>query len=103
MACPPTLLLISKSSNLIFPTPDRTRIYNSAQINKHVEVWKALQYLSQQESHDNPTTSKIALDDIKEVFLAKEWNSFHLSEKKIDYLHLKDFLKYECELYSKQP
>jgi hypothetical protein len=26
----------------------------------------------------NPTTSKIALDDIKEAFLAKEWKSFHL-------------------------
>jgi hypothetical protein len=23
--------------------------------------------------------------------------------KKLDYLHLKDFLKYECELYLKQP
>ena len=41
--------------------------------------------------------------DMKEAFLAKEWNSFHLSRKKLDYLHLKDFLKYECELYSEQP
>ena len=32
----------------------------------------------------------------------KEWNSFHLSGKKLDYLHLKDFLKYECERYLKQ-
>jgi hypothetical protein len=37
------------------------------------------------------------------VFLAKEWKSFHLFGKKLDYLHLKDFLKYECELYLKQP
>ena len=44
--------------------------------------------------------SKIAYDDILEV---KEWNSFHLSMKKQDYLHLEDFLKYECELYLKQP
>ena len=28
---------------------------------------------------------------------------FHLFGKKLDYLHLKDFLKYECELYLKQP
>ena len=41
--------------------------------------------------------------DVKEVFLAKEWNSFHLFGKKLDYPHLKDFLKYECELYLKQP
>ena len=41
-------------------------------------------------------------DDIKEAFLAKEWNSFHLLVKKLDYLHLKDFLKYEYELYLKQ-
>ena len=46
------------------------------------------------------TTSKIAYDDIKEASLAKEWNSFHVSWKKLDYLHLKDFLKYECELHS---
>jgi len=37
------------------------------------------------------------------VFLGKEWNSFHLLGKKLDYLHLRDFLKYECELYLKQP
>jgi len=36
-------------------------------------------------------------------FLAKEYNSFHLSGKKLDYLHCKDFLRYECELYLKQP
>ena len=34
---------------------------------------------------------KIACDDIKEAFLAKEWNSFHLLCKKVDYLHLKVF------------
>jgi hypothetical protein len=28
---------------------------------------------------------------------------FHLFGKKLDYLHLKDFLKKECELYLKQP
>ena len=50
-----------------------------------------------------PTTSKIVFDDIKEVFLASEWNSFQLSWKKLDYLHLKDFLKYECDLNLKQP
>ena len=40
---------------------------------------------------------------IKEAFLAKEWNSFHLFGKKLDYLHLKDLLTYECGLYLKQP
>ena len=42
-------------------------------------------------------------NDIKEAFLAKEWNSFHLLGEKLDYLHLKNFLKYECELYLRQP
>jgi hypothetical protein len=42
-------------------------------------MWKASQVLSQWEARDNPTTSKITVDDLKEVFLAKEWNSFHLS------------------------
>ena len=41
-------------------------------------------------------------DDVKEVFLAKERNSFHLFGKKLDNFHLEDFLKYECELYLKQ-
>ena len=40
---------------------------------------------------------------IKEAFLPKEWNSFHLSWKKLDYLHLQDVLTYECELFLKQP
>jgi hypothetical protein len=45
--------------------------------------------------------TKTAFDDIKETFLAKEWNFLHLSRKKLNYLRLKDFLKYECELYLK--
>ena len=64
-------------------------------------MWKPLWGLSHWETYDNSTTLKNVLDDIKEVFLAKDWNSFHLSWKKLDYLHLKDFLKYECELYWK--
>jgi len=55
------------------------------------------------ETHDNPTTSKIAYDDIKEAPLAGEWSSFQLLGNKLDYLHLKDFLKYESELHLKQP
>ena len=51
--------------------------------------------LSHWVSHDNSTTSKEAYDDIKEVFLVKQWNSFHLTGKNLDYLHLKDFLKYK--------
>jgi hypothetical protein len=35
---------------------------------------------------------KIAFDAIKEAFsLLKKWNSFHLSGKRLDYLHLKGF------------
>jgi hypothetical protein len=54
--------------------------------------------------HD-PTPSIITFDDLKEASLGtKEWNSFHLSWKKLDYLHIKDFIKYECvESYLKQP
>jgi hypothetical protein len=39
----------------------------------------------------------------KEAFLVREWNSFYLPMKKLVYLHLKDFLKYECEPYVNQP
>ena len=59
--------------------------------------------LSHWETYDNPPTSKTTNVDNKWVFLAKEWNSFHIYEKKLDYIHLKAFLKYECELYLKQP
>ena len=36
-------------------------------------------------------------------FLLKNETPFHLYRKKLDYLHPKDFLKYECELYLQQP
>ena len=36
------------------------------------------------------------------LFLTKECNSFHVLGKKLIYLHLKDFLKYECEMYLKK-
>ena len=42
-------------------------------------------------------------DDINKAFLANEWNSFHLLGKKQDNFHLKDFPKYKCGLYPKQP
>jgi hypothetical protein len=42
------------------------------QVNNH---WK---------THDNPTTSKKTYVDIKEAFLAKEWNFVHLSRKRLD-------------------
>ena len=70
---------------------------------KSTTMWKTSWGLSHWETHDNPTTSKTTHVDIKKVFLAKEWNSFHLFSKKVVYLHLKDFLNYECELYLKQP
>ena len=59
-----------------------------AQIDNHVErTWN----VSHSEAHDNSTPSKIIFGDLKNAFLAKEWYSFHLSMKKLDYLHLKDF------------
>jgi hypothetical protein len=64
-------------------------------------MWKASWGLSHY--GNNPTTSKIIFDNIKEIFLAKEWNSFHLLKEKLDYLHLKEFLKYNYEFNLKQP
>ena len=48
-------------------------------------MWKASCGLSQWETYDNPTPSIITFDDLKEDFLAKVWNSFHLSGKKLDF------------------
>ena len=39
----------------------------------------------------------------RRLFLLKNCNSFHLLVKKLEYLHVKDFLKYKCVLYLKQP
>ena len=47
--------------------------------------------------------TKTTYVDIKEAFLVKEWKSFHFFGKKLNYVHLENFLKYECELYLKQP
>jgi len=54
-------------------------------------------------THDNPSPSKTIFNDLKEAFVAEEWNSFYPLEKKPGYLHLKVFLSFECELYLKQP
>ena len=98
MAYTYSLLLVRQSSNLTFPTPCRTRIWHLAQINDHVEGIMGSISLGNPWHHSLDLT----FDDLKEAFLAKEWKYFHLTEKKQDYLHLKDFLKYECELYLKQ-
>ena len=59
-------------------------------------IWVSVPHsgLSHWETHDNPTTSKPTNVDIKGACLVEEWNSFHLSGKKLDYLHLKDFLNH---------
>ena len=44
-----------------------------------------------------------SFDAIKHAFLAKELNSFHLMQMKLEYLHLKGFRNYECVSYLKQP
>jgi hypothetical protein len=63
-------------------------------------MWKASWGLSRWETMPS---SKSIFDDTKEVFIAIVWKYFHLFGKKLNYLHLKDFRKYECELYMKQP
>jgi hypothetical protein len=70
-----------------------------AQIDNNVE---GIMGLSHRKTHDNPTPSKIIFDDLKKAILAKEWIFFHLLRKKVDYIHLKDFLKYEIKLFLKQ-
>ena len=51
-------------------------------------MWKASWDLFHKETQDNIKPSEIKFEDPKEFFLAKEWNSFHLLGKKLDYLHL---------------
>ena len=65
-------------------------------------MWKASWGLPQWVTHYIPTLTKITFDAIKHAFLAQKWNYFHLTRKKLDYLHLKNFVNYACESYLKQ-
>jgi hypothetical protein len=65
--------------------------------------WKASWGLPKSETLDIPTPPKITVDAIKYAFLAKEWNSFQLTRRRLDYLNLKKLPNYECALYLKQP
>ena len=64
---------------------------------KLTTMWKTSWGLPHWSTHNNPTKSKITYDDIKEACLAREWKYFHCSSKKLDYLHLEDFLKHKHE------
>ena len=48
---------------------------------KSTTMWKTSWDLSHWETHNNPTTSKKTYVDIKEVSLARKWNSSHLLEE----------------------
>ena len=65
--------------------------------NKMTSDWKASWGLPKWETLDIPTPPKNTFDAIKHAFIGKEWNSFHVLGKKLDYVHPKDFLNYECE------
>jgi hypothetical protein len=100
-ACPPIPILgqLVKQPHYI-PTPSQTRIYYLVQIDSHVDDIVGFISLG---NPWQPNHIKVNICWYEEVSLAREWNSFHLCGKKLDYLHLKDFLKHECELYLKQP
>ena len=53
----------------------------------------------------NPMTTQHnqKLDELKKVFLMKEWHSFHLTGKKRVYIHRKDLLIHKYESYMTQP
>jgi hypothetical protein len=92
MACPPTLLLVvgrATSLSWHFAEQEFNTCHRSRTMCK--PSWGLSHW-----QHDH---IRITF----EAFLAKERNSIHLLEKKLDYLDLKDFLKYESKLYLKQP
>ena len=98
MACPPIpSWLVDKATLLSQSLAERG--FNTW--HKLTTMWKTSWGLSHWKFNDNTTTSKTTYDDIKEVFLAKDWNYFHLFKEKLYYLHLEDLLKYKCELYLK--
>ena len=100
LTCPPTLLLVSQRSNLAVTRRCRTRVWHLTQIGNHV---KGIMGSISLGNPWNPTHPKLHMMISRRLSLDEEWNSFHLPGKKLNYLHLQNFLKYECELYSKQP
>jgi hypothetical protein len=50
-----------------------------------INSWNQWEYGTSHMALDIPTPPKSIFDDIKHAFLAKEWNSFHLTWKKLDY------------------
>ena len=80
---PPTFNLVSLS----FPQHLAKQGVNTW--HETATMWQASWGLSHWETHG--ATSKITFDVIKEAILAKEWNFFHLSRKKLDNLHSKIF------------
>ena len=54
-------------------------------------------------NHTTQQHQKLHLKISRRLSLAKEFHSFHLSGNKQDCLHLKDYLKYKCEVYLEQP
>jgi hypothetical protein len=64
-------------------------------------MWKTQWGWSHWETHDKPPTSKTIYVDIKEGFSCWRVGLISSLSEELDYLHLKDFLRYECELYLK--
>ena len=96
MAYPPTLLLVSQSSNLTFPTPCRKGFDTQ---HKLTTMSKKSWGLSQWEM-TNPAPLEITFDDLKEICLLKteilsiSWESTRSPPPQ-------GFSQYECELYLK--
>jgi hypothetical protein len=69
LACLPSSWLVSQATSLSRHLVEHG--FNSW--HKSTTMWKASWGPSHWKPHNNPTTSKIALNDIKEVYLSKEW------------------------------
>ena len=77
-----------------FPDTLSNKDLTSGTIHNHVEgIMESISL----ENPWQPYIIKITTNDLEKASLPKEWNTFHLSRKKLDYLHLKDFLKSKCE------
>ena len=87
-ACPLTILLVSRSSSLTFSSPCWTR---ADTLQKLTIVWKA-SWGPSISSWGQPNTIK------NHTWWYQRGFSCFLLGTKVNYLHLKDFLKYEREL-----
>ena len=102
---PPRLAHLSPSWLVSIPTSLSQHLAKQGFNTWHklTSMWKTSWDLSHWEAHDNQPHQKQHMLISQRFFLLESGTLSISQERKLDYLRLKDFHKFGCELYLKQP